>query len=72
MNWNPKEWLARGKTFWAEVKTEWGKMSFPSRDEVVGTTTVVVVVSVVFAIYLWIVDVGVAAGFKWMVEKVGS
>lgn len=72
MNWNPKDWWAKAKAFLAEVKTEWGKMSFPSRDEVVGTTVVVLVVSVIFAIYLWIVDFGVAAGFKWMVEKVGS
>ena len=32
------------------------KVSFPSRDEVVGTTIVVIVTSVIFAIYLWVAD----------------
>jgi preprotein translocase SecE subunit len=32
------------------------KVSFPTRDEVVGTTIVVIVTSVIFAIYLWIAD----------------
>ena len=55
-------WLVRGGhwtkfvTFLGEVRTEMRKVSFPTRDEVVGTTIVVVVTSVIFAIYLWIAD----------------
>jgi preprotein translocase subunit SecE len=55
-------WLIRGGhwpkfvTFLGEVRTEMRKVSFPTRDEVVGTTIVVIVTSVIFAIYLWIAD----------------
>jgi len=33
------------------------KVTFPSREEVVGTTVVVLITSVIFAIFLWIADV---------------
>jgi preprotein translocase subunit SecE len=55
-------WLMRGGhwtkfvTFLGEVRAEMRKVSFPTRDEVVGTTIVVIVTSVIFAIYLWIAD----------------
>ena len=55
-------WLLRGGhwakfvTFLGEVRMEMRKVSFPTRDEVVGTTIVVIVTSVIFAIYLWIAD----------------
>jgi len=40
------------------------KVSFPSRDEVVGTTIVVLVTSVVFAVYLWLADMVIVQLFK--------
>jgi preprotein translocase subunit SecE len=55
-------WLIRGGhwtkfvTFLGEVRAEMRKVSFPTRDEVVGTTIVVIVTSVIFAIYLWMAD----------------
>src|SRR5262249_22096324 len=50
----------RGLTFVGETKVEMKKVSFPSRDEVVATTIVVIVVSFIFAIYLWVADVLIA------------
>jgi preprotein translocase SecE subunit len=32
------------------------KTSFPSRSEVINTTSVVVVIVVIFGVYLWVVD----------------
>ena len=32
------------------------KVTFPSRDEVVGTTIVVIVTSAIFAAFLWVAD----------------
>jgi preprotein translocase subunit SecE len=46
------QWVA----FVGEVRTELKKVSFPSRDEVVGTTIVVIVTSFIFAIYLFAAD----------------
>ena len=50
--------------FLSEVKAEMKKVSFPSRDEVVGTTIVVVVTSFIFAFYLWLADLVIIRLFK--------
>ena len=42
--------------FIPEVIVEMRKVSFPSKDEVVGTTIVVLISSFVFALYLWVAD----------------
>ena len=47
----------RMRTFWSEVKSEVGKVTFPSWDEVFATTLAVVIASVIFATYLWFSDI---------------
>ncbi len=49
-------WISRLRTFLGEVKAEMAKVSFPSRDEVIGTTVVVIIASVIFATFLWLAD----------------
>ncbi len=49
--------IGRLGAFLGEVRTEMKKVTFPSREEVVGTTGVVLITSVIFAIFLWIADV---------------
>ena len=49
--------VGRLGAFLGEVRTEVKKVTFPSREEVVGTTIVVLITSVIFAIFLWIADV---------------
>lgn len=44
------------KNFFKEVKIEIKKVVFPSRDEVVGSTKVVVVLVVVIAVFLGLID----------------
>ena len=67
-------WLLRGGhwarfvTFLGEVRTEMRKVSFPTRDEVVGTTIVVIVTSVIFAIYLWIADLLIQQGYVGLIK----
>lgn len=63
---------ARFVTFLSEVRTEMRKVSFPTRDEVIGTTIVVVVTSVIFAIYLWIADLVIQKGYVGLVKVLGS
>jgi len=48
--------LERIKAFFREVKTEIKKVVFPSRDEVIGSTKVVVVMVFIIAIFLGIID----------------
>ena len=66
MNWldKVKEFFTSIPRFLGEVKAEMKKVSFPSRDEVVGTTIVVLVTSVVFAVYLWVADMIIVQLFK--------
>ena len=67
-------WLIRGghwakfATFLGEVRTEMRKVSFPTRDEVVGTTIVVIVTSIIFAIYLWIADLLIQQGYVGLIR----
>lgn len=51
------EGLNKFTTFLAETRSEIKKVTFPSRDEVIVTTIVVVVTSFIFAFYLWVSDI---------------
>ena len=44
------------KNFFREVKIELKKVVFPSRDEVVGSTKVVVVLVLIVAVFLGLID----------------
>ena len=46
----------RIKEFFKEVKIELKKVVFPSKDEVIGSTRVVVVLVLIIAIFLGLVD----------------
>jgi preprotein translocase subunit SecE len=48
--------FARIKNFFREVKIELKKVVFPSRDEVVGSTKVVVVLTIIIAVFLYSID----------------
>ena len=50
-------WWKKLTTFLSEVRTELRKSTFPSWNEVRGTTVVVIVTSFIFAFFLWIVDI---------------
>jgi len=54
--------------FLPEVVAEMKKTSFPSRQEVVGTTGVVLVTSFIFAVYLWGVDVVIVRVYEWLFQ----
>ena len=57
-------WWERSVVFLREVKQEIKKTSFPSKDEVFGTTIVVLLTSFVFAFYLWLADLVIVQLFK--------
>ena len=44
------------KQFFREVKIELKKVSFPSRDEVIGSTKVVVILVIIMAVFLGLID----------------
>ena len=49
--------LAKTKNFFDEVKTELGKVTWPTRKETIGTTWVVVVIILLISFYLGACDV---------------
>ena len=59
------------KTFLSEVRSELKKVTFPSRDEVLATTVVVVVTSVIFAFYLWLADIVIIQIYEGMIRMLG-
>ena len=61
----------RVRSFLRETRSEMGKVSFPSREEVTGTTMVVLVASVIFAVYLWVADLIILQVFEWIYRVIG-
>jgi preprotein translocase subunit SecE len=62
MGWAPRK-LAELKTFFAEVRSELKKVTWPSKPEVKNTTLVVILTTVFFGFYLWGLDVVFTAIF---------
>ena len=52
--------------FFNEVKAEFRKISFPTKAETVGSTTVVIIFCVIMSIYLSVVDTFLV----WLISKV--
>ncbi len=63
--------FSRMRSFLTETRSEMKKVTFPSRDEVVGTTIVVLVASVIFAFYLWVADLIILQVFEWIYQVIG-
>jgi len=55
MGWGPRK-FAELKTFFVEVKSELKKVTWPAKQEVYGTTLVVIATTVFFGFYLWGLD----------------
>jgi preprotein translocase subunit SecE len=58
----------RLKTFLSEVVVETRKVSWPSRDEVVATTVVVIIASFVFGIFLYVCDLVFLRLVTWVIK----
>lgn len=52
--------IEKVKQFLGEVKTEIKKVVFPSKDELIGSTWVVIITVLVISIFLGIVDLGLS------------
>jgi preprotein translocase subunit SecE len=64
-------WWTKAKEFLSEVRTEMRKVSFPTRDEVTGTTIVVIVTSVIFGVYLIAADKLITWTYQYIVKVFG-
>jgi preprotein translocase subunit SecE len=68
----PTAWWDRARTFLSEVRNEMKRVTWPSKREVYATTVVVILVSVFFGVYLWVVDIALASAVQWLIAQVGA
>jgi len=59
-----KQWAESTKQFYLSVRSEMKKVSWPSRQEVISTTLVVIVAVVFFGVYLGLVDAALGLGVQ--------
>jgi len=56
MQWNPAIWISESRQFLTEVRSEFKKVTWPSRKEAMAGTVGVVVVVAVITVVLGVVD----------------
>ncbi|HET6677339.1 MAG TPA: preprotein translocase subunit SecE [Nitrospira sp.] len=61
-----KRMIDNVKEFLGDVRTELKKVSFPTKAETIGSTTVVIVFCVLMSIYLSVID----SFLSWLVGKI--
>ncbi len=54
------EFIRRIQEFFREVIGEFRKVTWPSRPTIINSTVVVLVVTGILAVFLWVVDMGLA------------
>jgi preprotein translocase subunit SecE len=72
MKFAPKEWWQQWTEFWRDVKAEMKKVSWPSKNEVVGTTGVVLGAVVLFGVYLWLCDLAFYKVIDMLFRRFGT
>ena len=65
-------WFGRARRFLVDVRAELGRVTWPTRREVWATTMVVILVSLFFGIYLYVVDLILSAMVAWMFGRAGA
>jgi preprotein translocase subunit SecE len=64
--------LDRARTFLTEVRNELKRVTWPSQKEVYATTVVVILTSVFFGLYLFVVDYGINGIVQWIIHRFGG
>jgi len=64
-------WFGRARRFLGEVRSELGRVTWPTRREVWATTIVVILTSMLFGIYLYVVDLSLSALLNWAYGVLG-
>jgi preprotein translocase subunit SecE len=64
--------VANTREFLHDVRVEMKQVTWPSRDDVVATTGVVIATVFFFGVFLWIVDLGVQKGVSYILKAFGG
>jgi len=65
-------WFGRARRFLTEVRSELGRVTWPTRREVWATTIVVILTSMVFGLYLYGVDLALSSLVGWIIGRFGG
>ena len=68
----PREWWLTTRDFVRDTNAEMKKVTWPNRPEVVGTTVVVLVATIIFAVYLWGCDLVFYQAIDFLFSKFGA
>ncbi|MFB3852108.1 MAG: preprotein translocase subunit SecE [Acidobacteriota bacterium] len=63
------DWLKSLPVFIKDVRMEIKRTSFPTKEEVIDTTLVVIVVCIIFGVFLWLVDQAIFSIIQYFLEK---
>lgn len=72
MSQSVKTWIQHARQFYREVRSELGKVTWPNRREILGTTVVVLVFTIVCAGYLSIIDEISFRAIGWIMGRFGG
>jgi preprotein translocase subunit SecE len=62
----------RWRLFLSEVRNELKRVTWPSQKEVYATTIVVIVTSIFFGLYLFLLDLGIDKIVTWIFNRFGA
>ena len=62
----------RARLFLSEVRNEMKRVTWPSNKEVYATTVVVILVSIFFGVYLFVLDYGLNSFVQWIFRRFGA
>jgi len=65
-------WIGRARRFLGDVRSELGRVTWPTRREVWATTVVVILTSLLFGVYLYTVDISLTKLVEWIYSRVGA
>ncbi|HHY18447.1 MAG TPA: preprotein translocase subunit SecE [Firmicutes bacterium] len=54
--------------FFRDIKTELRKVVWPNKKELVNYTVVVIVISLIVALFIGLIDLAFSAGFRYLVQ----
>jgi preprotein translocase subunit SecE len=60
------------RVFLSEVRNELKRVTWPSQKEVYATTIVVIVTSIFFGLYLFLLDLGIDRVVSWIFNRFGA
>jgi len=68
----PAQWWSSTREFFRDTTGEMKKVTWPTKNEVVGTTVVVIVSTIVFALFLWGCDVVFYKAIDFLFTRFGA